>query len=117
MRTAEQQLRREQRQRIEAQTRLARRQRYARTDFENKRKPKIIMNQRKAEAQVSAGKLRGELDAKVSAAQESADEQSERIRSDNRIIIDLPDPHLHSGRRLAELRSATGTSVLVQGRQ
>jgi len=117
LRTAEQQLRREQRQRIEAQTRLARRQRYARTDFENKRKPKIIMNQRKAEAQVSAGKLRGELDAKVSAAQESADEQSERIRSDNRIVIDLPDPHLHSGRRLAELRSATGTSVLVQGRQ
>ncbi|MBP8921867.1 MAG: ABC-F family ATP-binding cassette domain-containing protein, partial [Micropruina sp.] len=68
LRTAEQTLRTERRQRVAAQTTLARRQRYARTDFENKRKPKIIMNQRKTEAQVSAGKLRGELDARVEAA-------------------------------------------------
>lgn len=117
LRTAEQQLHREQRQRIEAQTKLARRQRYARTDFENKRKPKMIMKQRKTEAQVSAGKLRGELDAKVAAAQESAEQQAERIRADHRIIIDLPDPEVHSGRRLAELREATGASVMVQGPQ
>lgn len=80
VRTAEQRLRTEERQRIEAQTKLARRRRYARTDFENKRKPKRIMNQRKTEAQVSAGKLRGELDAKVDAARQAVQERSDRVR-------------------------------------
>ncbi|MGH3351977.1 MAG: ATP-binding cassette domain-containing protein, partial [Nocardioides sp.] len=63
--TAEQKLRTEKRQRVEAQTKLARRQRYARTDYENKRRPKVIMKARAGEAEVSAGKLRGELDHKV----------------------------------------------------
>ncbi len=115
LRTAEQKLRFEQKQRIEAQTKLARRQRYARTDFENKRKPKIVMNQRKTEAQVSAGKLRGELDEKVEAARRAAQEQATRVRRDARITIDLPDPHVPAGRRLAELRDARGTTIVVQG--
>lgn len=72
LRTAEQQLKTEQRQRIEAQTKLARRRRYARTDFENKRKPKAIMNLRKQEAQVSAGKLQDQHDASVRAAEDAA---------------------------------------------
>ncbi len=115
LRTAEQRLRGEQRLRVEAQTKLARRQRYARTDFENKRKPKIIMNQRKAEAQVSAGKLRGELDAKVDAAQAAVDDRAARVRRDARIRIELPDPGVASGRRLAELRDGRGRQVVLQG--
>ncbi len=115
LRTAEQQLRTERRQRVEAQTKLARRQRYARTDFENKRKPKIIMNNRKQEAQVSAGKLRGELDAKVEAAQAVVDAQAARVRRDVRIAIDLPDPGVPVGRRLAELRDGRGRGLVLQG--
>lgn len=115
LRTAEQKLRTEERQRVEAQTKLARRQRYARTDFENKRKPKMIMNQRKTEAQVSAGKLRGELDEKVESARDAAQEQAERVRRDPRIRIDLPDPNVPAGRRLAELRDGRGTTLVIQG--
>ena len=117
LRTAEQRLKTEQRQRIEAQTKLARRQRYARTDFENKRKPKIIMNNRKQEAQVSAGKLRGELDAKVEAAQAAVDARSAQVRDDVRIAIDLPDPAVPSSRRLAEFRDDRGHAFIVQGPQ
>ncbi|KAA9393213.1 ABC-F family ATP-binding cassette domain-containing protein [Kocuria coralli] len=113
--TAEQQLRTERRQRVEAQTKLARRQRYARTDFENKRKPKMIMNNRKQEAQVSAGKLRGQLDHKVDAAQEAVAEREKRLRRDPTITIALPDPRVPAGRRLAELRDGRGRAFTFQG--
>lgn len=115
LRSAEQHLRIEQRQRVEAQTKLARRQRYARTDFENKRKPKIIMNLRKQEAQVSAGKLRGRLDASVDLAKQTVVDQEQRVRRDSTITINLPDPDVPSGRRLAELTDADGHRVIVQG--
>lgn len=115
LRSAEQQLKTEQRQRVEAQTKLARRRRYARTDFENKRKPKIIMNNRKQEAQVSAGKLRGQLDASVDVAKQLVTDQEERIRRDATISIDLPDPGVPAGRQLAELRDDHGHGFIVQG--
>lgn len=115
LRTAEQSLETERRQRREARTKLARRQRYARTDFENKRKPKMIMNNRKQEAQVSAGKLRGELDAKVDAAQAEVDERAARVRRDNGIRIELPDPDVPTVRRLAELRDGRGRTIVIQG--
>lgn len=115
LRTAEQRLRTERRQRVEAQTKLARRQRYARTDFENKRKPKIIMNNRKQEAQVSAGKLRGELNAKVEAAEAVVEAQAARVRSDVRITIALPDPGVPMGRRLAEFSDGSGRPIVLQG--
>ena len=106
LRTAEQKLKIEQRQRTEAQTKLARRERYARNDAANKRKPKIVMNHRATEAQVSAGTLRGQLDQKVEAAQSTVDAQAARVRDETGIRIELPDPDVHSGRRLAELRDA-----------
>ncbi|MFW6598181.1 ABC-F family ATP-binding cassette domain-containing protein [Propionibacteriaceae bacterium Y2011] len=115
LRTARQALRTERRQRVEAETKLARRSRYARTDYENKRRPKTIMKQRASEAQVSAGKLRGELDEKVDAARDLVDRQADRIRRDDHIRVDLPDPKVPANRRLAELRDGSGTVVTVQG--
>lgn len=117
LRTAELKVRTEEKQRIEAQTKLARRQRYAKTDFENRRKPKIIMNQRKTEAQVSAGKLRNQHDEKVETARRAADAQAERVRSDTRIKVDLPDPGVPSARRLAELHDDRGTTIHLLGRE
>lgn len=117
LRTAQQQVRVEERQRAEVQIKLARRQRYARTDFENKRKPKMIMNQRKTEAQVSAGKLRGELDEKVDIARRAAQQQEERVRREQQISINLPDPGVPSSRRLAELSDHHNTRIVVQGRE
>ena len=91
LRTAEQNLRRQQAQRREAETALARRQRYAHTDFVNKRKPKIVMNTRRSQAQVSAGKLRDNLDDRVETARQTVVEQQERLRDDGRVRIELPD--------------------------
>jgi ATPase subunit of ABC transporter with duplicated ATPase domains len=111
-RAAEQLLRRQQRQRVEAETVLARRARYARTDHENKRKPKIVMNQRRTEAQVSAGRLRAGLDADVDRAHAALDAASARVRDEASIRLDLPGPGVPAGRRLAELHGADRTVVL-----
>lgn len=113
-RAAEQVLRREQRQRVEAETVLARRLRYASTDHENKRKPKIVMNQRRTEAQVSAGKLRNSLDADVAAARTALSSASHRVRDDAHVRLELPDPNVPAGRRIAELRAPNRTHV-IQG--
>ncbi|MEI7056930.1 ATP-binding cassette domain-containing protein [Nocardioides sp. CCNWLW239] len=113
--TAEQKLRVEKRQRVEAQTKLARRQRYARTDYENKRRPKSIMKARAGEAEVSAGKLRGELDEKIDRARELRDWSAERVRRDPRVTIELPPPGLPAGRRVAELHDVSGGTIVVQG--
>ncbi|MGO3088710.1 MAG: ATP-binding cassette domain-containing protein [Galactobacter sp.] len=115
LRSAEQRLKTQERQRREAQTKLARRQRYARTDFENKRKPKMIMNNRKQEAQVSAGKLQGRLDKDVVAAQRNVAERAQRIRREATISITLPDPDVPAGRRLAELWDSRGRCTVIQG--
>jgi ATPase subunit of ABC transporter with duplicated ATPase domains len=114
VRAAEQAVRTERRQRVEAETKLARRSRYARTDYLNKRKPKIVMNQRKTDAQVAAGKLRTEFDGKVQAAQTALRAASARVRDDAHFRIDLPDTAVPAGRRIAELHG-TNCSFVLQG--
>lgn len=111
VRTAEQSLRHEQRQRREAETKLARRQRYANTDHVNKRKPKIVMNTRRFEAEVSAGKLRDNLDDRVESARASVAEEEARVRVDDRVRIDLPDPGVPAGRQLARLTGVQGAGA------
>jgi ATPase subunit of ABC transporter with duplicated ATPase domains len=111
--TAEQALKTERRRRAEAQTKLARRMRYARNDFENNRAPKIIMNLKKSRAQVSAGKLRGEAEAKVEAARREVAARAAQLRRDEAIRIVLPDPGLPAGRRLAEFGDGADTVVLA----
>lgn len=113
-RTAEQAVRREKRQRIEAETKLAHRGRFARAAYENKSVPKIVMGLRKSAAQVSAGKLRTEVDGKVQDARAVAADASARVRSDDSISVDLPDPNVPSGRRLAELHGVN-RSILLHG--
>jgi ATPase subunit of ABC transporter with duplicated ATPase domains len=113
-RTAEQAVKTEKRQRIEAETKLARRSRFARSAYENKSVPKIVMGLRKSAAQVSAGKLRHDLDGKVQDAGVAAAEASARVRADDSISVDLPDPQVPSGRRLAEL-NGVNQSVLLHG--
>jgi ATPase subunit of ABC transporter with duplicated ATPase domains len=113
-RSAGQVLRRQQRQRVEAETALARRLRYANKDHANKRRPKIVMNQRRTEAQVSAGKLRGSLDDDVTTARDALTAAGARVRDDDAIRVQLPDPDVPAGRRLAELHGVNRT-VVIQG--
>jgi ATPase subunit of ABC transporter with duplicated ATPase domains len=114
VRAAEQVVKIEKRQRIEAETKLAHRASKARTDYLNKRMPKIVMNAKKAQAQVSAGKLRTEFDGKVQSAQSALDTADARIREEVHIHVDLPDPDVAKGRRIAELHGIR-RSFVVQG--
>ena len=112
--TAEQALKTEQRQQVEAQTTLARRLRYAKKDFATKRRPKAIMNNRKQEAQVSAGKLRTAMAHDVDSARAVVEEKAAAVRRDDHVRIDLPDPEVPAGKVIAEIPSPSGT-VTLQG--
>ncbi|RZT85348.1 ATPase subunit of ABC transporter with duplicated ATPase domains [Pseudonocardia sediminis] len=112
VRVAEEDLRREKRQLVEARTKLARRERYAANDHANKRRPKIVMNMRRQEAQVSAGKHRLLHEGRLSDARDALSAAEERVRDDDRIRIDLPDTEVPAGRTVLEL---PGDGLTVRG--
>jgi ATPase subunit of ABC transporter with duplicated ATPase domains len=101
--TAAQTLRREKRQRIEAEVKLSHRARTAKKAEIEKRVPRIVAHGRKMAAEVSAGKLRTEVGAKEDAARASLDEAGRRVRSDASMKVELPDPQVSRARRLAIL--------------
>lgn len=115
LRTAEQRLAVERRQREEAERKLARRRRYAHTDYVSRRHPKMVMKLRAAEAEVSAGKLRGEKEDRIAAAREARDAHRDRVRRDARISVQFPQQPVPSGRRLASIHAAGMTPVVLQG--
>ncbi|EQM73349.1 ABC-F family ATP-binding cassette domain-containing protein [Microbacterium maritypicum] len=99
--TAAQVLRKEKRQRIEAEVKLAHRARTAKKAEIEKRVPKIVAHGRKMAAEVSAGRLRTEVGAKEDAARSVLDEAGRRVRSDSSMKIELPDPQVSRSRRIA----------------
>ncbi|UTT52374.1 ABC-F family ATP-binding cassette domain-containing protein [Microbacterium maritypicum] len=101
--TAAQAFRKEKRQRIEAEVKLAHRTRTAKKAEIEKRVPKIVAHGRKMAAEVSAGKLRTEVGAKEDAARSVLDEAGRRVRSDASMKIELPDPHVSRSRRIATI--------------
>jgi ATPase subunit of ABC transporter with duplicated ATPase domains len=113
-RTAEQVVKTEKRQRIEAEMKSARRAGAARSGRENSGIPKIVLNQRASDAQVSAGKLRTDIDNRIHTAQSALDAASARVREDAHIHVDLPDPEVPRSRRIAELHAA-GRSFVIRG--
>ena len=113
-RSAEQAVKKEKRQRIEAESTLARRARTGQKSYDNKRGAKILMNQRASDAQVSAGKLRHGLDDRVDSARSALDAATSRLRDDEHIHLELPDPDVPRGRAIAEIRG-TNRTVHIQG--
>ncbi|WP_417506459.1 ABC-F family ATP-binding cassette domain-containing protein [Microbacterium sp.] len=101
--TAAQVLRKEKRQRIEAEVKLAHRARTAKKAEIEKRVPKIIAHGRKMAAEVSAGRLRTEVGAKEEAAHAAREEAGRRVRSDSSMKIELPDPQVSRNRRIATI--------------
>jgi len=101
VRVAEADVRRERRELAESRTKIARRVRYADTDHANKRKPKIVMNARKREAQVSAGKLRTGHEQRLDAARDELAAAEAQVRDDAAIRIDLPATAVPAGRTVA----------------
>lgn len=99
-RDAAQSMRRERRQRIESYDKLAARSRVAHKAQVEKRVPKIIAGGRANAAQVSAGRLSTEMKGKEDAARAALSEASARVRDDDVVRIDLPDPGNAAGRRI-----------------
>ncbi|MDQ0028544.1 ABC-F family ATP-binding cassette domain-containing protein [Arthrobacter bambusae] len=104
----------ERRQRAEAESKLAKRSKTARTANEKKRGSKILMNGLASRAENSAGKLRMGLDDKLGAAQASREEAAARVRPDQKISLQLPDPGVPASRRVAELQG-TNRLIIIQG--
>ncbi|WP_434810709.1 ABC-F family ATP-binding cassette domain-containing protein [Microbacterium sp. bgisy189] len=111
---ARQVLRREKRDRIAAEATIATRQAMGAKAFAEKRVPGIVAGNRKNAAQVSAGKLRGEASAKEASARSALDAAQRRVRDDDAVRIDLPDPAVAAGRRIATLGDAEREWV-IQG--
>jgi len=113
-RAAKQSLKREKRQRIEAETTISRRKAMGDKAFVEKRVPKIIANGRRMAAEVSAGKLRGEKAEREASAREALDAAGRRVRDDASMKIDLPDPGVPAGRRIATIGDGS-RSWVIQG--
>lgn len=102
-RAAAQAVRREKRDRIRAETTISHRAAMGRKAQLEKRVPKIVAGGRRMAAQVSAGKLRGEKADREAAARAALDAAERRVRDDDTVKIDLPDPGVPVGRRIATI--------------
>ncbi|WP_159794628.1 ABC-F family ATP-binding cassette domain-containing protein [Puerhibacterium puerhi] len=115
LRDAEQVLRRERRQRIEAEERIAHSQRQGRKDAANGKYVKAVVNDRRNAAQKAQGARRGQAADKEAAARASVEAAERAVRDDDAIVVDLPDPGVPAGRRVAVLRGTDGREVVLQG--
>lgn len=113
-RTAEQAVKVEKRQRVEAEAKIATRVQAGKKARAENRAPKIVMNQKASNAQVAAGKMRTNLDGDVQSAQAALDAAESRVRDVEHILLDLPDPDVSHGRQIAELRASNRT-IIIQG--
>lgn len=111
-RDAAQTYRKEKRQRIDADAKLATRAQVARRAYDEKRVPKIIANGRRMAAQVSAGRLRTEVRGKEDAAQQALDAAGRRVRDHDTMNIELPDPGMPESRRIATLGDGERTWIM-----
>jgi ATPase subunit of ABC transporter with duplicated ATPase domains len=98
LRNAEQQLKREKRQRQEARERAARRSSTAVRNLKNAGLPKIVAGKLKRDAQESAGKSDDVHAKRVSQARAQVDEAEQALRDDDVLVLDLPDTDVPVGR-------------------
>ena len=115
MTTAESDLRRQRQDLADARVKLDRRKRYGRKMWENKREPKVVMGERKRQAQVAAGKRNLHLD-RVRQAQQRLTAAEGAVRDDDEVRIDLPATAVHSRQAvlaLEEVRLRSGPVVTL----
>ncbi|MFI6732163.1 ABC-F family ATP-binding cassette domain-containing protein [Nonomuraea sp. NPDC050451] len=107
VRTAEGEVRRQQRELIEARTRIDRSARAGRKAFENNKAPKIVANALKRKAQVTAGKQRNLAIEKLEEARGRLTEAEQAVRDDAEIRIELPGTEVPAGRTVLTLSVAS----------
>lgn len=93
----------EKRQRIELETKLARADRKAKKDKENKRRPKIVMNGLTNFAEKSAAKRRGDKADDEAAAWDELNAAKDALRRTSSVRLDLPDTLVHATKRVLEI--------------
>ncbi|GAA2633351.1 ABC-F family ATP-binding cassette domain-containing protein [Actinomadura fulvescens] len=107
VRAAETHVRKQKRELEEAHVKLARRVRYGNKMFEQKREPKIIMQERKRQAQVAAGKHRIMHEERLADAREKLTEAEEAVRDDAEIRVQLPATEVPAGRTVLTVTGLT----------
>ncbi|HEX3546498.1 MAG TPA: ABC-F family ATP-binding cassette domain-containing protein [Mycobacterium sp.] len=113
VRNAEQQLKREKRQRQQARERAARRAGTAARSVKDAGLPKIIAGAMKRRAQGSAGRSDDVHAARVSDARARLDDAERALRDDDTVVLDLPDTKVPAGRTLV---TAEGLAAKRGGR-
>ena len=106
VRVAEAEVKRQKRELIETQIKLARRQRQGKKMQAEGRVPKIVAGALKRAAQESAGKLRILQQERLQQAKERLEEAEEAVRDDEEIRIDLPHTAVPAGRIVLSVREA-----------
>jgi ATPase subunit of ABC transporter with duplicated ATPase domains len=104
VRVAESDVRRQKRELADARIKLDRRVRYGQKMYDTKREPKVVMKERKRQAQVAAGKHRNMHIERLEEARERLDEAEEAVRDDSEIRVDLPETSVPAGRTVLTLR-------------
>src|SRR5689334_22707891 len=120
VRAAESDVRRQQRELIEARIKLDRRVRYGQKMQETGGLPKIVAGNLKRQAQVSAGKLRTGHVERLDEARERLAAAEEAVRDDDEIRIDLPATEVPSVRGVlalhgVQVRYGARADLLVRG--
>lgn len=106
-------IRKERRQRQEAETRLAHRAAQAKKQSQQGI-PHGAVDYLTNRSEKATAKLRGKLDSRLADAQEVAAHAAAKVRKREHISIDLPDPQVPAGRQIATLRDGQ-SEYLLQG--
>lgn len=103
VRVAESDLKKQKRELVDAQVKLARRKRFGQKMQDQKRVPKIVAGLRKRSAQESAGKHRILHEERLAGAKERLDEAVEAVRDEDEIRVELPYTAVPPGRAVLTL--------------
>ncbi|MFJ1593378.1 ABC-F family ATP-binding cassette domain-containing protein [Kitasatospora albolonga] len=103
LRSAEADVRRQQRELEEARIKVARRQRHDKKLNDRRRAPRIVAGERKRNAQESGDRLRVLHEDRLDEARERREEAAEAIRRDAEIRVDLPHTAVPAGRTVLTL--------------
>jgi len=102
-------VRREQRDLVEAQVKQARRDRQGRRVAASQSIPRIVVNARKSAAQETAGRSRELHSERLQAARGRLEEAEQAVRDDAEIRVDLPGTAVPAGRTVLTVTGLDGT--------
>ncbi|MEU3976660.1 ABC-F family ATP-binding cassette domain-containing protein [Streptomyces bacillaris] len=122
LRSAEADVRRQQRELEETRIKVARRQRHDKKLDDRRKAPRIVAGERKRSAQESGDRLRGLHEDRLEEARERREEAAEAVRRDAEIKVSLPHTAVPAGRTVLTVRELSlpygrlrGGSLQVRG--